>query len=75
MITKGEAMRLTSGTLIYHLRYKNADGSTMRARVTGKPIEWKTRPSEFKVPICHGLRDTGYLTHQNADLWSLRSPK
>ena len=75
MITKGQAMALRSGQTIYHLRYRNADNTPMRARVTGKPKEWKLTPGKFQVPICHGLRDTGYLTNQNADLWSLEEVK
>ena len=75
MIAKGQALRLRPGQVIYHLRYRNADNTPMRARVMGKPHEWKTRPQEFRVPICHGFKDYGELTHQNADLWSLTEVK
>lgn len=36
-------------------------------RRSGATITWKTRPSEFKVPIKYGLRHSGYLTHDNAE--------
>jgi hypothetical protein len=40
-------------------------------RRTGKTKTWKTRPNEFSVPVKHGLRDSGYITQDNAHAFHL----
>lgn len=40
-------------------------------RANGKCQTWKTRPDEFKLPIKYGLRECGYLTHENAHLFEV----
>ena len=50
---------------------KNADGTPLRVRKTGMLKTWKTRPEEFKLPVKHGLRDSGYITHENMNEWCL----
>lgn len=46
---------------------KNADGTCIRWRVTGKVKLWKTRPEDFKVPIKHGMWNFWYLTPSNVE--------
>jgi hypothetical protein len=49
-------------------------GKTIRMEVwrrSGKTKTWKTRPSEFTIPIKHGLRDSGYLTQSNEHAFHL----
>lgn len=76
MITYEQAIALRSGQTLYHVTEKNADGKTaMRVRVTGKVHTWKTRPGEFKVPVKHGLRTSGYITPANAANWSTTEEK
>lgn len=36
-------------------------------RRNGQTKLWKTRPSEFRVPIKHGLYAYDYITHDQAD--------
>lgn len=55
----------------WHRTLKNADGSPLRARITGVMITWKTRPGKFRIPVKHGLRDSGYITHENIHEWCL----
>ena len=43
----------------------NADGTPTRCRRNGKTKVWKTRPSEFKIPVKHGLYDYGYIDENN----------
>ena len=38
-----------------------------RVRVSGKCQIWKTRPGEFRVPVKHGLYESGEITHRNQD--------
>jgi len=75
LVSLRDAKRLRSGTTLYHKRYKNADGSAERWRVSGKPKTWKTRPKEVQVPIKHGLYDYSYLTHYNLNEFTLKEPK
>lgn len=55
----------------WHRTMKNSDGSPLRVRKTGTLKTWKTRPGEFKLPVKHGLRDSGYITHENCHEWCL----
>jgi len=71
-LTKAQAM--TQPHTVYHKKLRNSDGTALRARSNGKCQTWKTRPAEFKLPVKHGLRDTFYITHDNARDWSLVDP-
>lgn len=35
-------------------------------RRNGATKTWKTRPTEYRVPVVHGLRGYGQLTHYNS---------
>ncbi len=74
MINKKQALKLNHGRVIYHKKLRNADGSAVRARVNGMCKTWKTRPTEFQIPMVHGLKDYFYLSHHNAGEWSLADP-
>lgn len=54
-----------------HKTLKNADGSAMRCRASGKCQTWKTRPNEFKLPVKYGLYNSFYITETNADDWNV----
>ena len=64
-------MKLKHGDIIYHVEEVNADGTSLRARITGKPISWKRMPDRFRVPWKHGLYTYGSLTEHNNHHWSL----
>lgn len=70
-MTREQALSLRHGQIVSHVRLRNADGTFMRARVSGKAKTWKTRPGEFQIPMKHGLRNSFYLTHENCYEWSL----
>jgi hypothetical protein len=40
----------------------------IRWRRNGKTQTWKTRPTEFKIPVKYGFRTYDYITNQEADL-------
>jgi hypothetical protein len=67
MITMTDAL---NATMFYHATVTNADRKTSaRARRNGRTQTWKTRPGEFRVPACHGLKGYLQITHHNAHDW------
>ena len=69
MITKDIATSLTHGQILHHTTFRNADGTPVRVRVNGACKTWKTRPTEFRLPVKHGLKDCLYITPENANNW------
>lgn len=74
-ITLSQAKKLKHGQTLYHLAFKNADGTAQRWRVNGKVKTWKTQPNRVQVPIKHGLYNYDYLTEDTLHLVSLTEPK
>lgn len=74
MITIEIARGARPGTIFYHKNLRGSDKLAMRARVNGKCQTWKTRPTEFRLPMKHGLRDTFQLTERNAMDWCTTDP-
>lgn len=69
MVTKEQAMNARH---FRSLKIKRADGKTpIEVRVSGRCQTWKTRPTEFKVPIKYGLYESSYITHENAAEWEV----
>jgi len=66
-----DAKKLTRGTVIFSIKFLNADGTPQRWRVNGMVKTWKRDPSRVKVPIMYGLRCGDYLTEDNAECYSL----
>ena len=54
-----QAKKLKYGDQLEHKIYKNADGTRMRFRVSGKVQTWKRDPNRIRVPLKHGLYDNG----------------
>lgn len=78
MITKEIALGLRHGQILHSKEVKNRDGSPMRVRVNGKVKTWKTRPSDFKIPVKHGLSVYGYVDNCdvcNAMNWEIGDGK
>jgi len=75
LVSLAEAKRLRYNQVLYHRRWRNADGSAQRWVVKGKPKTWKTRPKEVRVPIKRGMFEYGYLTQDNLKDFSLKEPK
>jgi hypothetical protein len=63
-------MDYLKATVFYHKELKNADGTPMRYRVNGRPKLWKTRPTDFKIPVKRGMYEHGYITHENIHLFT-----
>lgn len=73
MITKEQAMALSYGATIHrngcNLTVGPRGGITVRIeewRKSGQVKLWKTRPSDFRMPIKYGLYQSNYLDHNNA---------
>lgn len=66
MVTKEIAMKAKR---FEHKTEKNADGSPVRCRANGACKTWVTRPSEFRLPVKHGLKNTFYITPANGMEW------
>jgi hypothetical protein len=84
MITKEQAMSLPYGASVIHYTGRHQcqrivgprGGVTVNitsCRASGQCKTWKTRPSEFKLPIKHGLYESSYITHENAGDFHLAS--
>lgn len=43
--------------------------SQLLARRNGQTQTWKTRPSDYRIPIVYGLKGYGEITHQTSDNW------
>lgn len=72
--SQGEHTRVTKFHAMHEIRFehatlKNRDGTPLRVTASGACKTWKTRPNEFRLPVKHGLYDSTYITHQNADEW------
>lgn len=55
-------------TLRYQRRGKPT-GPPLECRANGVCKTWKTRPSDFRLPVKYGLRDCFYITPDNAHEW------
>lgn len=68
-LTKSIALSRTVSTLYHHIE-KNADGSPLRARMTGKLKEWRRPHSpQWQLPMKHGLKGSFYINDTTADEW------
>jgi len=65
MITLEQAKNLKHGDILHHIEYKNADGSPVRLRVTGKVKTWKSNPNRIVVPLKYGYKSYGYLSNED----------
>ena len=63
-------LEIVNSTNFEHATLKNSDGSPVRVRRNGKTKLWKTRPSDFKIPVKYGLRDCFYITPNNEQEWN-----
>jgi hypothetical protein len=63
MITYEEAL---GASHFEHVTLKNADGTPVRCRRSGKTKTWKTRPGSFRIPVKHGLKDSFYIEYDAA---------
>ena len=71
MINKAQAVAAKHGDIFYHRELTNADGTPLRARVSGVCKTWVKQPEKFKLPMKHGLRACFYITEQNSIDWCI----
>ena len=45
--------------------------TVIRARVTGACKTWKTRPADFRLPVKHGMYESGAIDQDNSEHWHL----
>lgn len=69
MITKEIALSLRLNQTLYSNMFTNADGTPKRCRVNGRCKTWKTRPTEFRLPVKYGFHTHFYITNLNAGEW------
>lgn len=75
MMTKQQAMACQHGQEIHYTGRHECTrtvgpkgGETVnvtRCRPSGRCQVWKTRPLEFRLPVKHGLYESGEVTHLN----------
>jgi hypothetical protein len=70
----GRALGARRGAVLWHRTLKNADGTPMRCRVTGRCKTWKRRPGDWRLPVKYGLRECFCLTPDNCDEWLVVDP-
>jgi hypothetical protein len=73
VLTRESALTLRHGASLIHAQIRNADGTPLRARVNGKCQTWVTRPSEWRLPCKHGLKQCFDITQDNAHYWFAQS--
>ena len=56
-----------------HTTLTNADNTPLRCRRMGKTKTWKTRPTEFRIPVKYGMYNSFYISHDNAHKWNTKS--
>ena len=70
-MTRDQAIALPTGTVLHHKELRNADQTPLRARISGRPKLWKTRPEEFRLPAKYGFKHCFYITERDAEMWEL----
>ena len=69
MLTKQQAMSLTHGDILHHVKLRGSDNLPVRVRVSGRCVTWKTRPAEWRLPVKWGLYRSLDINQTNACLW------
>lgn len=73
-MNRQDAIEANYRDIFYHKTGRNADGSAVRVRVSGKCKTWKTRPTEFRLPVKYGLYGHHAITHENCGDWLTFDP-
>ena len=68
MVTKEQAITYRKFTHVWKTNY---DGTPVRCRANGACKTWKTRPTEFRLPVKWGLKHCFYITQDNAEEWTV----
>ncbi len=57
------------GRQFWNRHATGSHGLPIRCRSNGKLKTWKTRPTDFRLPVKYGFKDCFYLTPANIDCW------
>jgi len=68
-VCKGVAMSSRHGDHFHSHTMKNADGTPLRVRISGKCKVWKRDKERFRLPIKYGLRESSYIDEDNYTEW------
>lgn len=60
--------RFYHATLRYRRNGKPTD-KPLECRANGACKTWKTRPTEFRLPVKYGMKECFYITQANAHEW------
>jgi hypothetical protein len=60
---------VATATEFWHRTARDSRGYPVRCRKNGQLKLWKTRPTEFRLPVKYGLKECFYLTEFNASDW------
>jgi hypothetical protein len=60
---------VASASEFWHRTARDSRGYPVRCRKNGQLKLWKTRPSEFRLPVKYGLREYFYITEFNSGDW------
>lgn len=78
MFTKSDALHAAATNAEIHFTgahpcviADHGHGRITRYRVNGRVQEWKTRPTDFRLPVKHGMYDHGAITPENAGCFHL----
>lgn len=77
-VTKEIAESLKRGTIVYHKTLKQGSKGArvpMRVRVTGKCQTWKRTPSDFRLPVKWGLKQSWAIDRYNAHEWEVNQDR
>lgn len=75
VVNKAVCMAAHYNQTFYHRTEKNADGSPLRVRVSGRCKTWATRPDEYRLPVKYGLYQSLAITERNASEWTTINPR
>ena len=69
MITIEQAV---SAQVFYHTWKKDSRGEPVKVRRNGATQLWKTRPTEFRIPVKYGIMSRGQfqIWHTDAGEWN-----
>lgn len=68
-VCKAIAMSSYYREVFHHVTDKDSKGNPVKCRVNGQCKIWKTRPTEFRLPVKYGLKHCFYITQDNCDEW------
>ena len=73
-MNRQDAVSAHHGQIFFHATARNADYTAVRVRVSGKCKTWKTRPTQFSLPVKYGLYQHLKINQDNAGEFLTEDP-